>query len=104
MQWGGKSNQALFDLIQQDTGKPHHALASKPALRGDCIRYYDAFCLLGASRIWSQVGPQPLPISEILALVNQGLGIADPDTRLKYVRLIQGMDHTEIAFHSRNRK
>lgn len=85
----------------EDTGKHHPAFLKKPALRGDCIKYHDAFRLLGASRIWSQVGPQPIQVGEILALCKDGLGIEDHETRQKYVRLIQRMDAVEMSHHAR---
>jgi len=83
-----------------------HPADKKPlALSGDCIDFYDAFCLLGASRKWSQVGPQPIEVSEALALVNEGYGEIDPDERLKFLRLIKLLDRVELKFlHSKARK
>jgi hypothetical protein len=43
-------------------------------------------------------------VSEVLNLVGEGYGIEDHDTRMKYVRLIQKLDRTEIAFYSRKSK
>lgn len=92
----------MFELVRRDTGQIHPALATKPALRRDCLRYYEVFHALGASRVWSQVGPQPLQVSEILALV-EAKGIEEPETKLKYVRLVQRMDRVEMLHHTTKR-
>lgn len=79
------------------------ALRSKPALRADCIRYFDAFRLLGASRIWNQVGPQAIPLSEIESYLNLN-GITTRETRLKYVRLIKSLDLVELRYIQEKQK
>lgn len=93
----------MFKEVLKHEGHPHPAALRKPALRGDCIRYFDAFCRLGASRIWSQVGPQPITISEVESLMNMS-GVEEPETRMKYLRLIQGMDRVELTFRQEKAK
>jgi hypothetical protein len=91
-------------VIFENEGHHHPAQARKPALRSDCIKYYDAYRLLGASRIWSQVGPSSIQVSEIKAYLDM-LGIEDPLTKLKYMRLIQQMDRVELKhIHQRSSK
>lgn len=82
----------------REDGLRHPADAARPALRGDCIDTYDAFCLLGASRKWSEVGPQPIDVSEILSLAINGLGISDLDERMSFVRMIKQLDRVEMTF------
>lgn len=101
LDWSG--SESFFKTILEDTGKPHPAAAAKPALRGEDIEYYDAFCLLGASRIWDQVGPQPLQISETVALLD-GMGIRNYDQRERYIRYVRKMDSVEMAHLSEQLK
>ena len=87
----------------EDTGTFHPALLNKPTLRDDCLRYYEAFRQLGVRRLWSQVGPQPIQLTEIEALLKM-LDISDPGTRLKYVRLIGRLDEVERSFLAQQMK
>lgn len=79
----------------REDGNPHPMDKGKPALRSEDKRYHDAYRALSASRIWSQIGPHPIQMSEIAAYLGL-LGIEDPETKLKYVRLIQGLDIVEL--------
>lgn len=45
--------------------------------------------------MWSQIGPSPIPVSEVNAYMDM-VGIEDPETKLKYLRIIQGLDAVEI--------
>jgi hypothetical protein len=47
--------------------------------------------------MWSQVGPQPIQISEIEALLRL-LDVRGREARMKYVRLIKRMDAVELNF------
>lgn len=94
MNWGTKEFEALFKLMRED-GNPHHAEMTRPALRSEHRRYYDVFRSLSASRTWNQSGPNPIQVSEVKAYMEMQ-GIEDPDTRMKYLRLTQGMDAVEI--------
>ncbi len=76
-------------------GNVHPAELTRPALKPCDRRYYDAYRSLSASRMWSQVGPQPIQVSEVKSYMEM-VGIEDPDTRLKYLRLIQGLDAVEM--------
>lgn len=100
MRYGTEDWQRLFKQVYEETGVHHPAKTREPALRSDCIPYFDAFRFLGASRKWSQVGPQPIEMKEIMALLVDGLGIDDADERMKYVRLIQGMDRVELNYRA----
>lgn len=95
MRWGDKKNQDLFKVLRED-GVPHPADNTRPALRGDCIDYYDAFRFLGASRMWNQVGPQPIPVSEIMSYLT-GMGVTNLEDRERYLRHIKDMDNLELT-------
>lgn len=79
----------------RENGAIHPAELTKPALKAEDRRYYDAYRALSASRLWSQIGPNPVQVSEVVAYLSL-LGIEDTDTKLKYLRLIQGMDIVEM--------
>ena len=78
-------------------GEVHPADLRRPALRPDCVRYHDAFCALGAGRLSTQVGPSPIQITEVNTYLDM-LGIEDPETKLKYLRLIRKMDRVELNY------
>lgn len=84
-------------------GNVHPAELTKPALRDEDRRYYDAFRHLSACRTWNQVGPNPLQVSEVAAYLGL-LGIEDSETKLKYLRLIQGLDAVETKIIRANLK
>jgi hypothetical protein len=85
----------MFKAVYEDTGEFHPAHARKPALRKDCIRYLDAFRHLSAGRIWSEVGPQPIQVSEVESYLGM-VGIKNSDTKMKYLRLIRLLDNFEL--------
>lgn len=95
MQWGGPESQRLFEAVYKETGQHHPACLRKPTLRSDCIKYHDAYRSLGVARIWSEVGPMPIPLVEVEAYLRLA-GIGDPSTKLKYLRLIRRMDMVEL--------
>lgn len=76
-------------------GSVHPAELTKTALKDEDKRYYDVFRTLSASRIWSPIGPNPIQVSEVRDYVEMA-GIEDPETKLKYLRLIQGLDIVEM--------
>lgn len=83
----------MFKDMRKD-GLIHPAEKTKPALRGDCIDYLNAFRSLGASRLWNQVGPQRLQWSEIDSRLDR-LGYRGEE-HLKAGRLISMLDEIEI--------
>lgn len=94
MSWGTPEYQALFKTLRAD-GTIHPAELTRPALRNEDRRYYDAYRSLSASRNWNQAGPMPIPVSEVWAYMEM-VGIDDHETRLKYLRLVQGLDAVEL--------
>ena len=93
MQWGG--SEQFFKTVKEDTGVPHPADIGRPALRNDCIKYMDAFSYLGAARLWSEVGPQPIQVSEVESYLNIA-GIEVPYMKMKYLYLIRQLDRVEL--------
>lgn len=53
--------------------------------------------------MWSQVGPNPIQVSEVAAYLGM-LGIEDPDTRLKYLKIVQGLDIVERNIIAKRKK
>lgn len=92
--YGSPAHQAMVKNMRED-GLTHPSELTKPALKPEDRRYYDAFRALSASRMWSQVGPSPIQVSEVSAYMGLA-GIEDPDTKLKYLRLVQGLDIVEM--------
>jgi len=100
LQWGGPEHEKLFAEVRKD-GRVHPAELRRPRLRDDCLRYYDAYRMLGAARVWNQIGPEAIRVSEVESYLNL-CGIEDPHTKLKYLRLIQRMDRVELkVIHAR---
>ncbi len=95
MEWGG--SEQFFKLVREDTGIPHPADIGRPGLRNDCIKYLDAFRYLGSSRLWGEVGPQPIQVSEVESYLNIA-GVEVPYMKLKDLYLIQQMDRVEMKY------
>lgn len=79
----------------REDGLVHPAELKKTALKDEDRRYYDAYRSLSAARTWSQIGPNAIQVSEIAAYLGM-VGIEDHSTKLKYLRLIQGLDIVEM--------
>lgn len=53
--------------------------------------------------MWNQVGPVAIQLSEIEACLRV-MGIDEPATRMKYVRLIQTLDRVEREHIAKRKK
>lgn len=95
MAYNTKSYRALFATVLEETGHPHSAILSKPEPSTEDDVYYDGFCILGSRRIYSQVGPQPIAFTEILAYLNE-LGTTDPDERESFIEIMTFLDVIEM--------
>ena len=95
MEWG--ASEKFFKLVKEDTGVPHPADIGRPGLRDDCIKYLDAF------RLWSEVGPQPIQVSEVESYLNIA-GVEVPYMKLKYLYLIQQLDQVELKHIARKQQ
>lgn len=60
------------------------------------VPYQEAFFALSAARGSGMGGPNPIPVSELLAYLNL-MGIASYTARSKYLRLVQQMDSTYLG-------
>lgn len=103
--FGNPESQAMFKNIYRDSGKHAPEMLAKPALRDDCVTYYDAFRHLSASRLWNQAGPQPIQTTEILSFL-EIRRIKDPDEREKIEKLVKILDSAHLKHLSKkaNRK
>ena len=72
-------------------------MKNRPRLKPADVPYYEAFSALNSARPVGASGNEPIPVSEVLAYL-QLVGIASPDERSKYLRLIQKMDATYKAY------
>lgn len=84
----------MFDNMRKD-GLSHPAEKTKPALRRDCIQYLDAFRTLSASRLWNQVGPQRIVLSEMAGWLER-LGYSGEDL-FTACRMVSTLDDIEVS-------
>lgn len=73
------------------------ALLNRVPLRFDCLKYKQAFYLLSGQRIYNQGGPQPIPVSEIVAYL-VAKDIDDEDERDTYLAAIPAMDAVYLDY------
>lgn len=91
MTWGPQ----LADLlaIAKASGFLPRALQNRPTLDEHLVFYFEAFQDLSRSRSYSQAGPQPLAMGEILAYC-QMFDIEGYEFRKKLLALVQALDRT----------
>lgn len=77
-------------------------LLNRPKLKQQDLEFLDAYDHLTTSRRMGVSAPDPLQVSEILALC-QLLGIASADHRAKYLRIIQKLDRTFLDHWEKTR-
>ncbi len=73
------------------------ALQNRPTLTQWVIDYWEAFQILGNSRIPHQGGVGPIPLTEISAYMDV-VYLRDVDERLRTVRMIQSLDKVYVKF------
>lgn len=86
----------------KNQGKRVPSLENVPEVEEFCKIFWDGFDFLSERRIQTEVGPQPIQISEILAYVEY-VGIFDSDTRDSFLRIVQHLDRTYINFKLKKR-
>ena len=67
------------------------ALQNRPKLSRWVIEYWEAFQILGNSRIPHQGAIGPIPLTEIVAYMD-AIYLRDVDERLRMIKMIQGLD------------
>ena len=67
------------------------ALQNRPTITQWVIEYWQAFQILGNSRIPHQGGIGPIPLTEIVAYMD-AIYLLDVDERLKMIKMIQSLD------------
>ena len=75
------------------------ALASRPTLKKEDLPYQGAFLSLHSARTFGMSGPDPIRVTEVLAYLEL-VGIASPEHRAKYLRLIQTQDAVFLENHA----
>ena len=89
MQWGREEDTLRH--IERETGVTPNALAVKPGLDKGGFGILHAYDLLDQSRLHSEIGPQALQMSEILAYLEIS-GVEDGYDRLFFLRTIKRLD------------
>ena len=72
------------------------ALKNRPHVSMWTAEYWEAYKVLGGSRIVHQGGIGPIPLSEIAAYMDV-VGVRDVDERLKFIRMIQALDGVYVT-------
>lgn len=67
------------------------ALQNRPTITQWVIEYWEAFQILGNSRIPHQGAIGPIPLSEIVAYMD-AIYLRDVDERLRMIMMIQSLD------------
>ena len=75
----------------QEGGMEVPALQNRPAITQWVIEYWEAFQVLGNSRIPHQGAVGPIPLTEIVAYMDV-IYLRDVEERLRMVRMIQSLD------------
>lgn len=81
----------------QQGGMEVPALQNRPMLNSWVSEYWTAFQLLGSSRAVTQGGIGSIPLSEIVAYM-ECVYVRDPDERLRFIMMIQGLDGVYVPF------
>jgi hypothetical protein len=74
---------------------PHPAVLRKPPPSAEDDIYYVGFCILGGRRLYSQVGPQPIPLTEIMAYMDEAC-MTDLDDRETFLEIVCDLDACEM--------
>lgn len=93
LKWG--EHVKAFELQSKKTGIVAGPMKNRPRLKAEDVVYYNAFQTCSASRPPGMSGASAIPISEILAYL-QLVGIALREERVKYLHLIQELDHIAL--------
>jgi len=75
----------------QEGGMAVPALQNRPQLSRWVVEYWEAFQVLGNSRIPHQGGVGPIPLTEIVAYMDASY-LRDVDERLRLIKMIQSLD------------
>ncbi len=84
--------------IYEDGARPK-PIVEAPVLDDDLAWIKDAFWLLSSSRVYTAVGPAPIPLSEMLAYVQLFI-VIDTEEFIEYIR---EMDNEYLNFLAERR-
>lgn len=95
------ANDAWLKTLQSD-GVAVKTLDDSPQLYPDSVPYMNAFQALGARRWYGEIGPQPIPISEIVCWMDFS-GIVGIHERDVYMDTIVTLDNLFLDFARKTR-
>lgn len=74
-------------------------MTDKPSLSGDLVGVWGAYNLLNSSRLMTEAGPGPIPLTEIKAYLDI-VDIDDVDSRLYVVRIVRTLDNLYLEHYA----
>ena len=98
MAWGPQLK--FLNEIWSTTGLQPNPLKVKPELEGADAEVYTVFRQLSSARIYTEGGPQPIPVSELLAYCEL-MRIRELDQRQALLQIVQTLDATFIEHQVR---
>lgn len=66
-------------------------MQERPAIRPDCLGYFNTFNVLSERRTYNEAGVQPLTVAEIAAYLTE-LGISGGERRTKFLHMLFDLD------------
>lgn len=91
---------AWLSRVQKEQGAPLRVLKKLPSIPSGIAWAWEAYGLLSARRTYTNAGPQPIQISEMVALA-EVLGLDDSD-RLDMMRYVTALDDLYVDHMRRN--
>ena len=101
LKWG-REEKTLLE-IQEATGITPAGLAEKPTLAASLVGVWGAYNLLNSSRLITEAGPSPIPLTEIKAYLDIAK-IDDVDSRLYLVRMVRTLDNMYLENYAEKTK
>jgi len=86
--------------MEDATGRTPPALARRPALEAGSVAVLQAYDMLDQSRQYSELGPQALQMSEILAYMEIAR-IHDADERLLFLKTMKTLDVIHLNHYAK---
>lgn len=96
-------HQAQLEALRKRRGEVPSAFENKPELYEDSVPYWTAFLNLSVSRLFNEMGPMPLAVSDIEAYLNI-YGVCDIDRRIAYYEAVVALDNQWLKFQRENNK
>lgn len=101
LKWG-REEETLLE-IQATTGITPIGLSNKPTLAAGLVGVWGAYNLLNGSRLITEAGPSPIPLTEIKAYLDI-TKIDDVESRLYVVRMVRTLDNMYLENYAEKSK